>query len=269
MDRQAVERLAIKNEQQSLIQDLQQYRLAPIEARAIYQRLQRYLAEQEAPGLADGQIFYSAVAFGEPAGKPIAQCQLVRVRLTLDTPEDLFSLQEGQGGLPQLRRVRLFRMALEAVEQGARLTQEDFVRLLGVDLRTVRRIVQSYRQAGVYIPTRGYSQDIGRGTSHKAIAVRMFLQYATYSPIEHKTGDTAASLIRYLKDFSAVVQALGLEVPEHQIPVITGLSERLVGEYLALYQQYNTPEHQGMLERIRHPLAPGPDPQDAQKGGTK
>lgn len=269
MDRQAVERLAIKNEQQTLIQDLQQYRLSPIEARAIYQRIQQYLAEREAPGLADGQIFYSAVAFGEPAGKPLAQCQLVRIRLTLDAPEDGQYLLAGQGGLPQLRRVRLFRMALEAVEQGARLTQEDFVRLLGVDLRTVRRMVHRYRQAGVYLPTRGYSQDIGRGTSHKAIAVRMFLQYATYSQIEQKTGDTAASLIRYLKDFSAVVQAMDLGVPQHQIPVVSGLSERLVDEYLALYQQYNTPEHQGLLERIRHPLAPGTDPQAAQKGGTR
>ena len=269
MDRQAVERLAIKNEQQTLIQDLQQYRLSPIEARAIHQRVQQYLAERETAGLADGQIFYSAVTFGEPAGKPIAQCQLVRIRLTLDAPEDLQILQSGRGGLPELRRVRLFRMALEAVEQDARLTQEDFVRLLGVDLRTVRRIIRHYRQAGVYLPTRGYSQDIGRGTSHKAIAVRLFLQYATYTQIEQKTGDTAASLIRYLKDFSAVVQAIDLGVPEHQIPVISGLSERLVGEYLVLYQQYNTPEHQGMLERIRHPLAPGNDPQAAQKGGPR
>ena len=267
MNRQAVERLAIKNEQQTLIQDLQQYRLSPIEARAIYQRIQLYLAERESAGLADGQIFYSAVAFGEPAGKPIAQCQLTRIRLTLNDPEDLHCLHRGQGGVPELRRVRLFRMALEAVEQGARLTQEDFVRLLGVDLRTVRRIIRHYRQAGVYIPTRGYSQDIGRGTSHKAIAVKMYLQYATYTQIEQATHDTAASLIRYLKDFSALVQAIALGVPAHQLPVITGLSASLVKEYLALYQEYDTPQHQGMLERIRHPLVLSDLPTSDEKGG--
>jgi transcriptional regulator with XRE-family HTH domain len=217
--------------------------------------------------LGEGQIFYSAVAYGEPAGRPIAQCRLVRIRLTLDAPEDLQHLQAG--GIPALRRARLFRLALEAVEQGARLTQEDFVRLLGVDLRTVRRIIRAYRQEGVYIPTRGYSQDIGRGTSHKAIAVRMYLQYATYSQIERKTGDTAASLMRYLKDFSAVVQAIELGVPQSQLPVITGLSAPLVGECLSLYHQYQTPEYQGVLERIRHPLAPRPNPPGAEKGGTK
>jgi hypothetical protein len=254
MDRQAVARLAVKNESQSLLQDLTQYRLSPIEAKAVYHRLQQYLAERSDDHLADGQFFYTAVAFGEPAGKPLAQCRLVRIRLTGDAPSDLAYLQQGGGGVPALRRARLVRLALEAVAQGARLTQEDFVRLLGTDVRTVRRIIREFRQKDVYIPTRGYSQDIGRGTSHKAIAVKLYLQYATYSEIEQKTGDTSASLLRYIRDFSAVVQALALAVPEAQIPVLTGLSAPLVHEYVELYQAYDTPVHQGILDRLRHPL---------------
>jgi len=153
-----------------------------------------------------------------------------------------------------MREARLFRMALEAVEQGARLTQEDFVRLLGIDLRTVRRMISRLRQKEVYIPTRGYSQDIGRGTSHKAVAVKMYLQYATYSQIQQVTQDVAESLIRYLRDFSAVVQAVSLGIPNHQLPVITGLSKPLVEEYLLLLKEYDSPEYQGMLERIRNPI---------------
>jgi hypothetical protein len=76
----------------------------------------------------------------------------------------------------------------------------------------------------------------------------------------------AASLVRYLKDFSAVVQAVALGAAAHQIPVITGLSASLVQEYLVLLAAYDTPEHHGMLERIRHPLAP---PADAEKGGLQ
>lgn len=269
MEQSACDRLAIKSEQQMLLRDLQDYRLSPIEARAVYQRVQQYLAESSAPQLGEGQILYTAVAFGEPAGKPLRQCRLVRVRLTVDAPEDLAHLGPQGGGVPALRRERLFRMALEAVSQGARLAQEDFVRLLGIDVRTVRRIIRTYRQAGVYIPTRGYSQDIGRGTSHKAVAVRMYLQYATYSDIERQTGDTAASLHRYLRDFAAVVQALALGVPHSQLPVVTGLSAALVNEYLALYQQYNTPEHQGVLERLRHPLTLTASSDDEAKGGRR
>lgn len=177
---------------------------------------------------------------------------------------DVACLKPGGGGVPALRRARLFRMAFEAVEQGARLSQEDFVRLLGIDVRTVRRIVREFRQQGVFLPTRGYSQDIGRGTSHKAVAVRMYLQYATYGEMERRTSDSAASLIRYLKDFGKVVQALSMAVPQHQIAPLTGLSARLVAEYVALYRQYDRPEHQGVLERIRHPLAPA-----AEKGGRR
>lgn len=270
MEYQAIERLSQKSEQQSLVQELQGYRLSPIEARAVYQRISQYLTEHERVGLENGQIYYSAVAYGEPAGKPISKCKLVRIRLTLDASEDLDHLVAGSGGgVPALREGRLFRMALEAVEQGARLTQEDFVRLLGVDLRTVRRMIRKLRQRNVYVPTRGYSQDIGRGTSHKAIAVKMYLQYATYSQIEQATQDVAASLIRYLKDFSAVVQAVTMGIPAHQLPVVTGQSKSLVAEYLALLKEYDTPEYQGMLERIRHPLA-GREADDlAEKGGLR
>lgn len=268
MDQRAIERLIIKNEQQSLVQELQGYRLSPIEARAVSQRVSRYLEEQGQASLENGQIYYSAIAYGEPAGKPISKCKLVRIRLTLDAPEDLKHLEKQAGGVPALRQARLFRMALEAVDQGARLTQEDFVRLLGVDLRTVRRIIRRLRQESIYVPTRGYSQDIGRGTSHKAVAVRMYLQYATYTQIQQATQDVPASLIRYLKDFSAVVQAVSLGVPTHQLPLITGLSKSLIAEYLALLQEYDLPEHQGMLERIRHPLdSQAADP--AKKGGQR
>jgi len=267
MDAQAVARLAVKNERSMMLQELEQYRLSPIEAKAVLQRLDQYLEEQQDDRLAEGQILYPAVAFSEPAGKPLAKCQLMRVKLTLDASEDLACLQEGGGGVPALRRGRLFRLAFEAVRQGARLTQEDFVRLLGVDQRTIRRIIRDYRREGVYIPTRGYSKDIGRGTSHKALAVRMFLEYATYTAIEQKTGDTAACLMRYLKDFAAVVQAVDLGIPEQQLPVVTGLSAGLVKEYLDLYHTYNTAAHQGILERIRHPLVKSPEAGDGRKGG--
>lgn len=263
MDTQAIARLALKREEQLLLQDLGHYRLSPIEAKAVVHRLQAYLAEKEA-GLMDGQVYYSAVVFGEPAGRPLAQCRMLRVCLTLDHPSDLQFLQPGGKGVQALREARLSRLALEAVAQGARLTQEDFVRLLGVDVRTVRRMIQHFRQHGVFIPTRGYSQDIGRGTSHKAVAIKLFLQYATYSDIARQTNDSVGCLKRYLQDFSAVVQALTLGIPEHHIPAVTGQSPRLVEEYVALYREYNTPEHQAILTRLSQPLTPQTH---AEKGG--
>ncbi|MBC8446345.1 MAG: DUF1670 domain-containing protein, partial [Chloroflexi bacterium] len=152
MDQQAIDRLTTKNEWQTLQMELQNYRLSPIEAKAVAQRLRQYLDEHHPDRLDEGQIFYSAVAFSEPAGKPLKECRLVRIKLTLYAPEDLKYLKKGQGGTPKLRRTRLFRLVFEAVDQGARLAQEDFVRLLGISRRSVVRIIAEYDEQGVFIP---------------------------------------------------------------------------------------------------------------------
>jgi hypothetical protein len=55
METQAIERLNQKSEQQSLVQELQGYRLSPIESRAVYQRISRFLSEHEKTGLENGQ----------------------------------------------------------------------------------------------------------------------------------------------------------------------------------------------------------------------
>ena len=269
MDQQAIDRLATKSARQMLLMELQNYRLSPIEAKAIVQRIQQYLDEHNPDQLGEGQIFYSAVAFSEPAGKPLKKCRLVRVKLTLDAPEDLEYLKDGHGGAPALRRARLFRLAFEAVGQGARLVQEDFVRLLGFSRRTVGRIIAKFRQQGIFIPTRGYCEDIGRGTTHKVVAVEMFLKYASYTEMERKTGDTPASLMRYIKGFAAVVNAVDLGLSPTQVKVVTGMSEKLVADYIALYRRYDTAEYQGVLDRIRHPLEGVFLAQEPEKGGRR
>lgn len=267
MDQQAIDRLAAKSDRQMLLVELQDYRLSPIEAKAVMQRIQQYLDKHNPDQLGEGQIFYPAVAFSEPAGKPIEKCRLVRIKLTLDAPEDLEYLKDGHGGPPALRRARLFRLAFEAMQQGAHLVQEDFVRLLGVSRRTVGRIIAEFRQEGIFIPTRGYCKDIGRGTTHKVVAVEMFLKYASYTQMGRKTGDTSSSLMRYIKDFAAVVNAVDLGLSPTQVQVVTGMSDKLVAEYIALYRHYDIAQYQDVLDRIRHPLERAFVTEKLEKGG--
>lgn len=253
MDTTALKRLSIKTDQQTLIMELQRdYRLSPVESKVLFTRLQEYLSEHQHDYLADGQIIYPAVAFSEPAGRPLEQCQLIRVRLTLDAPEDIDALSAG--GTPFLRRLRLFRMGFEAVDQGARLTQEDFTRLIGVDRSTVQRIIASYRKEGVFIPTRGQSKDIGPGVSHKAYVVEMFLNFATFSEISRKLGEKVSSFKRYIRDFTSVLCAYDMALPFEKIRVITGLSPKLVREYIQLIERFDCPEYQTILQRLREPL---------------
>jgi hypothetical protein len=86
------------------------------------------------------------------------------------------------------------------------------------------------------------------------VAVEMFLKYASYTEMGRRTGDTPASLMRYIKSFAAVVNAVDLGLSPAQVSVVTGMSEKLVAEYVALYRRYDTAEYQGVLDRIRHPL---------------
>lgn len=269
MDQQAIGRLSTKSDWQTLQMELLNYRLSPIEAKAVVHRIRHYLDEHSPDRLDEGQIFYSAVAFSEPASKSLKECQLVRTKLTLYAPEDLDYLEVGRGGAPKLRRARLFRLVFEAVEQGALLTQEDLVRLLGISRRTVVRIVEEYREQGIFIPTRGYCKDIGRGTTHKTVAIEMYLEYASYTEMERETGDTSSSLMRYIKDFAAVVNAVEVGLSPDQVRVVTGMSKKLVSEYIDLYRRYDTEEHQDILDRIRHPLETIVMPEKAEKGGKR
>lgn len=269
MDQQAIDRLSTKSDWQTLQTELLNYRLSPIEAKAVVHRIRHYLDEHNPDRLAEGQIFYSAVAFSEPASRPLKECQLVRIKLTLYAPDDLDYLKVGRGGAPKLRRARLFRLVFEAVDRGALLTQEDLVRLLGISRRTVVRIIEEYHEKDVFIPTRGYCKDIGRGTTHKTVALEMYLKYASYTEMERKTGDTPSSLMRYIKDFAAVVNAVDMGLSPDQVRVVTGMSAKLVSEYIDLYRRYDTEEHQDILERIRHPLETIVTPEEAKKGGTR
>ncbi len=269
MDQQAVDRLTTKSEWQALRTELLNYRLSPIEAKAVVHRIRQYLDEHNPNRLDEGQIFYSAVAFSEPASKPLKECQLVRVKLTLYAPEDLEYLKDGRGGTPKLRRARLFRLALESVDQGALLTQEDFVRLLGISQRTLVRIVAEYNEKDIFIPTRGYCKDIGRGTTHKTVAIEMLLKYASYTEMARKTGDTPSSLMRYIKGFAAVVNAVDMGLSPEQVRVVTGMSQKLVSEYIDLYRRYDTEEYQDVLDRIRHPLEATGTPEGVKKGGKR
>ncbi|MBW2690337.1 MAG: DUF1670 domain-containing protein, partial [Deltaproteobacteria bacterium] len=88
-----------------------------------------------------------------------------------------------QHGSIGLRRVRVLRMTEEAMDQGGVLTQEDLARLLQTGVRTVRRDVAQLRADGHWVPTRGTVQDTGRGQSHKAKIVEMYLQRMTFSVI--------------------------------------------------------------------------------------
>jgi hypothetical protein len=124
----------------------------------------------------------------------------------------------------------------EAQEQGALLTQEDLARLLCASRSTVKRDIAHLRAEGIDVPTRGQVKDIGKGVSHKGRIVGDWLAGYTFSEIEQRRRHSIHSIERYCCDFQRVVRlhVRGLSVAEMRIS--TGMSERLIKEYLALYE---------------------------------
>ncbi len=184
----------------------------------------------------DGQVRYQCVAITAGPGKKLSECSLVPVALSvIDIEKDREVLHEH--GAVALRRSKLTRIAEEAREQGGVLTQEDIGVLLGCDERTIRRDIRDLRQQGIHVPTRGFVQDIGPTLSHKALAIRHWLEGKEPVSVARAINHSLGAVERYLEDFKRVALCTIKGMDEVAIARAANLSPALVTTYRAMYQQ--------------------------------
>jgi hypothetical protein len=250
MARSTTERLREKTVERQFLYELEKdFELAPAASRAVLATAQQVLfASGGEPR--QGQMRVTVVSAEEPSGKPLAAMKKVGVVVTVDRGlEDLEVLKQfGVGGQ---RRLRVLRMTEEAIDQGGVLTQEDLARLCQSDVRTIRRDVVALRRDGHWVPTRGVVKEMGRGQSHKARIVELYLQRMTYTEIVKRARHSASAVKRYVETFGRVVVLWEKQVREPgEIGYVVGISERLSREYLALRERYDTPAHRDRLEEI-------------------
>ena len=242
-----------------------QYALPPVAAEALMSRISRYVQEIGEDTRSQGQIVVPAVSASEPAGKPIKNCKLVNVTVTLNAPEDAEVFNTD--GAVALREHRVLRMVMEAHMQGGLLTQEDLARILAVDISTVKRMFARLRKRGAYLASRGMVKDIGPATSHKVEAVRYYAQNYDLYDIGLKLGNHGLdSIARYIKHFALTAILVDHDASLQQISRILRISENLVCQYVGLYNELNTPENARVLDRIKGAYSL-PD-LETQKGGT-
>ncbi|MHC4316671.1 MAG: DUF1670 domain-containing protein [Planctomycetota bacterium] len=263
MEQKAIERLAVKSAEEAIINQISRdFNLAPFMARTYFQQMQAYF-ERYLDGQADiGQMTFLAVSADSPPGQPVAACQRVTISLTLDCPDDLVAL--GQG-LAKLRRSKIERLTHEAQEQGALLTQEDLARLLCSSRSTIKRDIAQLRASGVDVPTRGQVKDIGPGVSHKSQIVGDWLAGYTYSQIQKRRWHTLSSIERYCRDFQRVVHLHDHDLNVADIRQSTGLSERLIGEYLALAEAAG-PDNDCLTQLLSTPAQATQQPAEIKRG---
>jgi hypothetical protein len=233
MEQKAIERLQAKSPEEAIIDQISRdFSLAPFMARTQFEQMRRYFEQYLGLSLDLGQMTLLAVSAGTPPGCALAECPRVAITLTLDSPDDLEALRLG---VAALRRSKTQRLTVEAQEQGALLTQEDLARLLCVSRSTIKRDIAYLRSQDVAVPTRGQVKDIGRGVSHKAQIVGDWLAGYTFSDIKLRRWHSIASIGRYCDDFLRVIRLHTQGVDLAEIRICTGLSERLIREYLDLY----------------------------------
>jgi biotin operon repressor len=203
-----------------------------------------------------GVINFSAVARGEPAGKPLKHCRIVPVRLSIFLDPDVLLKP------PELRSARILRMANEACAQGGLLSQEDLAHILGIDPSTVQEHIQQLRREGLVVRTRGFVDDIGPDPTHKREISLLLGRGHTTSYVRSATGHSEGSIGRYQRDFALVIFLLRAhpDATSESLRQISGFDSKAWDTYVEVYLQLASDlDCQPHIERLRRLYEMDPD----------
>ena len=238
-----VSRLKIKTDIQQLqIAAQQGAGLSPWEASALCGIVEETIFQSaEAASYRSGQLKYSCVKASEPAGKPLEKCEMVTVRLTLFDREDRMELpHDAKRRSTDMRRRRLLRICDEAREQGGLLSQEDLGELLFCDVRTVRRDIAELKKEGVVVPTRGTVKDIGPGVTHKAVAIRLWLEGLEPTEVALRIHHSLKATEAYLEKFKRVAYLEEKGFTLHEIARVAGISTAAAETFKGIHAECGT-----------------------------
>jgi hypothetical protein len=226
VDKQLSDRLTSKTVRQSIISSISKdFNLIPILAEAYFNQIKDYFLGQSNIDIAPGQFHYLAIDENEPAGKPVALCRKVSVKLTLHNPEEDIDVYK-KSGLHGLRQHKIIRITNEAVEQGGVLSYEDIAFILTSSVVTIKRDMSFMKRKGIVIPSRGWRHEVGRGQTHKTQILDLYLSGYQFSNIERRTHHSEGAIKRYIQDFAKVVLLKNKGFSVDQIRIATGFSHR-------------------------------------------
>jgi biotin operon repressor len=224
----------------------QEFHFAPKIAQSILEEAQRHLGGPAGQNQAGQQAVILAKREAGH-GRPLWETELIQVAWTVDAGAE--DRQVGhRHGHKALRQVRVQRLLLEALEQGAVASQEDLAQALHVSVRTIKRDFEELQSQGIYLPSRGNLHGIGRGQTHKAQIIGAWLQGATYDQIAQQTHHCPSSISRYIQTFVRVIDLHQQDFEAGQIAQLLQIGLPLVQEYLAVYDQHAQAAQRERLE---------------------
>lgn len=229
--------------------------ISPWEADILIQTVEDvYFSNTELRDIKHGQIKYSCVSASEGAGKPLKDCQMTTVVLTLldNSDEDELLVVGDKQRQTFIRRRKITRLADEAKDQGGLLSQEDLATLLGRDVKTIQRDVKALKDLNITVPTRGQQKDIGPGVTHREQVIRQWLDGKEPVEVARQTKHSIAATESYIEKFKIVVYLRAdKQFSDHEISVVSGMSSRGVKSFLKIYnEQQNHPLLKHRLDEI-------------------
>ena len=247
LDKQLTKRLQTKSVKQSIVTSIaKDFNLTPILAEAYFSQISNYFLQHAEVELTAGQIHYLAIDENEPAGKPLALCKKVSVKLSLHLPEEDIPVYK-KSGLRGLRHHKIIRLTNQTIDQGGVLSYEDIAFILTCSVVTIKRDMSQMRRAGIILPSRGWRHEMGRGQTHKTQILDLFLSGYQFTDIERRTKHSETAIKRYIQDFARVVLLHTKGFSLDQIRISTNFSHRLIGEYLKLFSKH---KKSSQLKRI-------------------
>jgi len=217
--------------------------------------------------LQPGQMIWRAIRATEPAGKPLQDCEFVRIQLTVHAMEDDREVRR-KHGLSAKRQQQIVRMCLEARDQDALLTQEDLATLLDCDVKTIRKDIKTYQErTGLMVQTRGTVCDIGPGITHREKAVELFIQGREAVEIARNLNHSLKAVERYITTFCRTVYAQSQMKNTLKTAMVVGISVRSVNRNLELRDTWiRRKEYRQRLDEIERIGLAYWEAQDEKKG---
>lgn len=262
-----MKRMQAKSAQQRFLHILEhEYDCAPRVAVSILEEAQDCLLGRSGQ-MQPGQVRVILARLNAGHGRPLGETATTEVVWTIDAGQEDRQTQQ-QFGRQVLRQVRIQRLLSEAIEQGAVASQEDLAGALHVSLRTIKRDCAALEAQGLYLPTRGRLQGIGRGQTHKARIIGQWLAGQTYDQIQLASRHSLVSIQRYVQAFVRVVYLHRQDLPGRDIARLLGIGPALVQEYLAVYRQHDSPAcQQRLADQLQRLTGTTSWASPAQKGG--
>lgn len=187
-----------------------------------------------------GQMLWLAIDKDERSNHPkgMSRMKFKPVLLNILSKDDVTDLLERK----KFRDIRIktaIRLFNEAMNQGGVLSNSDVAAMLHYSPSTVSSYVRDYiKKTGKIPPTRGYVHDLGPAISHKVQIIADHLRNKTTPQIGRKHKHNPKAVDTYIKDYEKVKTASSKNISVDEIAFITGLSKRIVKEYLILYEKF-------------------------------